>query len=464
MPVKKSIVGIKKQKQLSQDKQNETKDSVIEKDESIAATLQDAQPEEVILEHEVEVDETEDDIIDEQLVEEETDVADEPAMEEELIDEASEDSPSLEDDKQSNEETQEKKKHDKRRALFVPYMQANPLVSICEAIRGAAEGRNQLRLTQVVISLDNRLRDKDIATAIALKHFFLSNKVPCSIHADPDEVGFRSRIERAEDEVTLELPKPFTYISVLVGVSKNEYLEDRAIDNTFLSYAFTGDEDASNNVAVTVYKDNNYCSTVPLIYPFVREAVLKNGYKLTRTAATGFYEAIHYSLAHARKIHPDVLRTYHQLLEDGADYMKVEESFNSLPRRSLNFIKLLLDKLSITEGIATATISHKELEQFSDLTEKKLHNIIRRSVSTFRYLEDVKAWCIYAEENPGEYFVVLQTKNSLPYDMNNIAKRNNGTGTKNDAICLIYDFDKSKIFKNLKDHIKDKDAKAVSEE
>lgn len=450
MPVKKSIVGIKKQKQLSQDTQIETKETVIEKDESSVSTLPDTQSEEVVLEQEVEVGETEDDIIDEQLAEEE------------LINEDSEeDSHSVEE---VEEESQEKKKHGKRMALFVPYMQANPLVSICEAIRGAAEGRNQLRLTQVVISLDNRLRDKDIATAIALKHFFLSNKVPCSIHADPDEVGFRSRIEGAEDEVTLELPKPFTYISVLVGVSKNEYLEDRAIDDTFLSYAFTGDEDASNNVAVAVYKENSYCSTVPLIYPFVREAVLKNGYKLTRTVATGFYEAIHYSLTYARKIHPKVLRTYHQLLEDGADYMKVEESFNSLPRRSLNFIKLLLDKLSVTEGVATAIISHKELEQFADLTEKKLHNIIRRSVSTFRYLEGVKAWCIYVEENPGEYFVVLQTKNSLPYDMNNIAKRNNGTGTKNDAICLIYDFDKSKIFKNLKDHIKDKDAKVAAEE
>ncbi len=458
MPVKKAIVGIKKQKQPVQ---KEVKEEAVKK-QDLASELQDVQQDEVNLIHEIEIDETEEDIVDDELEEavDEPETNEEKVAEEELVEEE----PSTEEPAPESEEESGAKKTGKRMNLSVPYMQPNPIVSIVEAIRGAYDGKNQLRFREVVISLDNRLRDKDIATAIALKHFFLSNKVPCIIHADPEEVGYRSRIEGAEEEMTADLPKPYTYISVLVGVAKNEYLEDRAIDNTFLSFAFTGDEDASKNVAVVVYHEPKYCSTVPVIYPFIRDAVLHNGYKLTQRVATGFYEAIHYSLTYARKIHPKVLSTYHQLLEDGADYMKVEESFNSLPKRSLNFIKILLDKLGTSDGIATATVSYKELEQFSDIPEKKLHNIIRRSVNTFRYLEDVKAWCIYVEEKPGEYFVVLQTKNSFPYDMNNIAKRNNGVGTKNDAFCLIYDFDKAKIFKNLKDHIKDKDAKASAEE
>lgn len=347
-----------------------------------------------------------------------------------------------------------------------PYVLTNPVASIIEGVRCGTQGLAELRIRSVVICLDSRLRDKDIAAAIAFRHFLEENGVPAIIHADPDEVGYRTRIRDAEKEVTLSLPEDdFSYYAVLIGVSKNEYLEDRTIDRTYMSFSFCGDSDAVPNVAALSKVDRDTCSTVSVLYPCIKEACSVMGYRLSRRVITEFYAAIQYSLVFSRRISiKKVFDVYGELLADGADYVKVEEEMNSLPKMSLSFVKLLVEKLEFRDGIATARISHSDLAPFQSLSEKKQHAIYRAAVQTFRYLEDVDAWCIFIEEVENQYYTVLQSKNSLPFNMENIAKRNNGFGTKTDAVCLIYGFDLDKVFKNLRDHVRSKKQKSEEAE
>lgn len=299
----------------------------------------------------------------------------------------------------------------------------------------------------VVIFLSDKMEQKDVMTAIALKHFFQDLNIPAQILSNKYHARKRcvdpGLIAEMDEELNI---KRFVAISLsakaeyqIVG---DEYKKTYLLFNVAIGRAI-------NRFAVKNLTSTTGQCIVELLFPCMLDAVSETHCgKISKRTLTDLYVAMLYATAgYERKVCVSALETMKNLIREGADYKEAYVRYDAMPIESLECSRLLTSGLSITDRIATCLIKNSALPEGSSRIAWE------KAVKAFRNLDGADAWVVYVEEEPGTYYTILQAKGSTPYDMTKVAKKNNGNGDEKFGRCIIYGFDIQKVMKDTRDMI-----------
>lgn len=293
----------------------------------------------------------------------------------------------------------------------------------------------------VVIFLSEELLEKDIVTAIALKHFFTDNGIHTEICVKMEHCKKYSVDPKYYPEF-VEIPSLRDFLAYTIGCG-HEY----EIENDEYRVATEAFNIMTSNKDIVRFGVKNLISAdgiscVDVIYPEMKNS----GLYISNEVITELYLAMLCATEkYERKVYGTSLRTMSELMKDGADYKDANVRFGSMPLAVLECHALMHKYIKVNGDMARVIVPYKA-------ASKECTRLVwEKAVKAYRNTDKINIWCVQIEEDDGAYYSIVQAKSNQGFDLTRVARRNNGNGTENFIRCIIYPFDLDKLTHDIRD-------------
>lgn len=232
----------------------------------------------------------------------------------------------------------------------------------------------------VVIILPDLPVERDIMIAIAVKHFFEENSVPCSIHIPENDIDRLQIPVFMQKELTSELPEGNdSFIALALAVITKQELRDRSYKKTFLFMSIVGSHRAPTREQISLHfrSDNKAQTTIepvleemlaikdtqlPLYsYPFDPDkTTLSSPIKVSQRVVTDLFLASLYAIESIQTISHSLYSTIEQLLNLGASPEDARYRYTSISKYAFNFCSLLVPSITVNDSLAYAAIPYSD--------------------------------------------------------------------------------------------------------
>lgn len=301
------------------------------------------------------------------------------------------------------------------------------------------------RYTSVSLFLNKRMAVKDVASALALKHFFEENGIIANIIGAKENVEQYSIPLRYRTEIE-EYPRTPSFISILLSCKNEDDISGKAYSRSFEVYCYSVNPKSASKFGIKRSLGRGSCVS-ELLVPDCLEVrdMFPDKYCFSPRVAAEFYLAMLYGTdGHRRNLYTSSLDTFKLLLENNADYRNANVMFSEAPAVTLKIVPAIVEHMTIEDGIATAVIPSK------DMPEGWSKEAVEAAVKAHKNTDRINLWMVCVEQNDGSYYTVLQTKDSCDCDLTKIFAKKDGYGNEYSCHCIIRSDDIMILKKDLK--------------
>lgn len=294
-------------------------------------------------------------------------------------------------------------------------------------------------LDKVCLFLDRNYDIKTVSSAFALYEFLNDIGISCDIIA--------GRPDQLKEFYTNITKKKATgrFLGVTVGCKDLLSIDPYAnYKDTFVLFNVFGPL-KTKGFGVLNYTSGDVSCTAEIVFNQIFAYAEKHNIQLTKNIAQHLYTAlIAGTKRYGSNIKKNTFVVAKQLLDLGADYKLA----NYLCERKNPLVLQIQEKIFKTlvraDRICYAFIKETELPKGTTM------NILQDTLSLFKKVDKIDVWVLFIDRGYGYYNVVLQGKEINPFDLDVVARKNNGSGDHTTGQCSIRHCDVNKVLDEIR--------------